>query len=84
MKAKPTSIFRFVKRIGADELFIEVSVWANEVQLQNKDKVELYAVSLQRSFKQGDNWEHTTTMRPQDLLPLSHLLTKAYDFISEQ
>ena len=71
-------------RVNNHGSFIEVSVWANEVKLENKDRVELHAVSMQRSFKTGDEWQNTQVMRPQDLLVLAHLLTQAYTFIIEQ
>ena len=64
---------------------LEVSVWLNEVKLDNDDTIEVHAVSLKRSYKRDGEWEtpDKLSLRQQDLLAAAHLLQKAYEFCQE-
>jgi len=54
---------------------VEVAVWSNDSG---------YSVTWHRSYKQGDNWQKTQSLFPQDMLPLAQLLNQAWAWIQEQ
>jgi hypothetical protein len=53
---------------------ISVSAWKNE-----SDKGEFITFSLQRAYKQGEEWKHTQSFRANDLPKLISLLQESYD-----
>lgn len=53
---------------------VEVSVWLNQIELDNEETIE---VSMHRSYKKGENWEQTQSLRPLDVLAAAHLLSQA-------
>jgi hypothetical protein len=40
-----------------------------------------YSVTMSRSYKQGEEWEHTDSYATDDLLPLGKLLNEAHSWI---
>ena len=54
---------------------VEVAVWENE---------NGHSVSFNRSYKKDDNWHDSSSLFPQDILPLSQLLAQAWSWIQEQ
>jgi hypothetical protein len=76
-KTKPVASFRAPCRGGV----LEVSVWAHQVQT-DQGFVTVHSCSINRSFTKEGAWGNThKSFRGSDLLPLCHLLAKAYDWI---
>jgi hypothetical protein len=58
-------------RIGA----VTAAVWKND---------SFFSVTLQRSYKDGDEWKNTDQLGPGDLLNAAKVLTRAEAWIAEQ
>ena len=63
---------------------LEVSVWRNTIQVEGGREIEVDAVSFSRSYKDGPDWKKTSNLRKVDLLAIAHLLTKTFDFLTEE
>lgn len=60
--------------------YLKVAIWKKEFEGR-----PLYSVSQQRGYKDKEgNFDNTTTLRNQDLLPMSQLHVKAWNWINEQ
>lgn len=62
-------------RVGA----LSASIWK-----QNGDKGPMYNVSFQRSYREGEDWKTSTSFGKHDLLPLSLIATRAFEWIAAQ
>ena len=60
---------------------IQLDVWENE-----SEKGKFYSFTIQRSYKQGNDWKNTNSLRVQDLPKTILALQKAYEksVMSEQ
>lgn len=58
--------------------YLEAAIWRNE-----GEKGDFYAVTLSRSYKDGDTWKDTPSLNSGDLLAAAHLLTRAHDAIRD-
>jgi len=56
---------------------ISASVWR-----QDTDKGPMFNVTFQRSYKDGDAWKHSTTFGRNNLLLLSLLAMRAFEWIA--
>jgi len=61
-----------VKKVSARG--ITASVWENE----GKNDSKYYTLSLQRSYKDGEDWKNTDTLRLQDVPDAVAVLQKVY------
>jgi hypothetical protein len=59
--------------------FISASVWR-----QDTDKGPMFNVTFQRSYKEGDDWKHSTSFGRSNLLVVALLATRAYEWIAGQ
>ncbi|MFH1590519.1 MAG: hypothetical protein ABIC95_01190 [archaeon] len=60
---------------------ISASVWVNKVTRDGHEG-EYRSVTLQRAYKdKNDQWQHTSSLRVNDLPRASLVLDKAYEFI---
>lgn len=67
------------KRISAGA--IQATVWKNEKKVNGAD-AEFQTISLQRSYKDKDGkWQHTTSLRVNDLPKAALVMQKAYEYI---
>lgn len=74
--AKPVATFRCGD--------VSAAVFTQSVKTKDGRTVALPNVSLRRSYQDGNgNWQHTTTLRRDDLLAAAYALTKCYDFLSQ-
>lgn len=73
----------FSKQANTSGSVLEISVWLNEVELENKETIEVHAITLHRSYKKDGEWQQTQSLRPQDLLAAAHLLQQSYDFCNQ-
>jgi hypothetical protein len=58
---------------------LSASIWRQE-----GEKGPLFNVSFQRSYKEGDAWKTSTSFGRHDLLPLSLMATRAFEWIATQ
>jgi len=58
---------------------IQAAVWKNK-----KDKQVFYNVTIQRSYRQGDSWNHSTTFGRNDLPLVAKVADQAHSWIYEQ
>ena len=61
---------------------ISVAAFANEAKNKDGKTFEAYSVSIRRSYKKGDKWEHTHSLRRCDLLPAAEALTECFQRLS--
>ena len=59
------------------------SVWKNNVK-KGQQSFVAFSVSLQRRYRDGDEWKTVESLRPQDLLAATHALTTAYNVILQE
>lgn len=61
---------------------ISATVWQNASSGKDGQQMSYYTVSLQRSYKNREgNWQHTSSMRLNDLPKATLVLSKAYEFL---
>lgn len=61
---------------------ISATVWQNASSGKDGQQMSYHTVSLQRSYKDRDgNWQHTSSMRLNDLPKARLVLSKAYEFL---
>jgi hypothetical protein len=58
---------------------ISAGIWRQETETGS-----LFNVSFQRSYKDGDVWKNSNSFGRNDLLVLSLISTRAYEWISSQ
>jgi hypothetical protein len=58
---------------------ISASIWRQE-----GEKGPMFNVSFQRSYKEGEEWRSSTSFGRNDLLVLSLLATRAFEWIADQ
>ncbi len=58
---------------------LSVTIWKNE----REDDKAYYAVTLSKSYKDGEVWKETDNLNADDLLKSSNLLQQAYNKILE-
>jgi len=58
---------------------LSASIWR-----QDTDKGPMFNVTFQRSYKDGDDWRNSTTFGRNNLLLLSLLAIRAYEWIAGQ
>jgi len=59
---------------------IKAAVWANT----SEDGRTRYSVTVQRIYRDNDEWKHTTAFRRNDLLVLAKVLDMAHSWICQQ
>jgi len=79
-KKKPVQSFG---PYGTGSALIEVAVWSNEIESDGRT-VEVFSVSVTRSYKQGDVWKRSSSFRVQDLPVVQYGLGKAYAYLMDQ
>jgi len=57
---------------------LQVTIWRNP-----SEKGNWYSVIPSRSYKKGDAWKESDSLRFEDLLAMSKLLTQAHSWIVE-
>ena len=59
---------------------VTASVWKNKGNRNGRD-TEFYTVGLQRSYKKGDEWQNTSSLRVQDIADARLVLGKAFEYL---
>jgi hypothetical protein len=58
---------------------VSASIWRQETE-----KGPMFNVTFQRSYKDGDDWKHSTTFGQKNLLVLGLIAARAFEWISSQ
>jgi hypothetical protein len=62
---------------------LEAACWKSVAKGEDGRDRDFFTVTIERSYKDKDgNWQHTGSLRRQDLLPMARLLGQAYDKLS--
>jgi hypothetical protein len=73
--AKPAAVFRY----GS----VSAAVFSDVVQKDGRT-FTVSSVSLRRAYRDAAGaWQHTHSLRPQDLLPAALALTRAYEHVQD-
>ncbi len=59
---------------------ISAAIWRNDSVKDGKVS-SFHTVTLQRAYKKGDKWEHTTSMRVADLPKAALVLDEAFKYL---
>ena len=61
---------------------ISATVWKNTGKSKIGEATEFRTISLQRAYKdKNDQWQHSATLRVNDLPKAALCLTKAYEYL---
>jgi hypothetical protein len=81
-KKRPVIAFRYPTDRSTT---IEAAVWPSLITLQGGEQVQVYSVTVQRSYKdQAGNWQKNGSYRGHDLPVLLHALERAHAWILDQ
>jgi len=58
---------------------LSASIWKQET-----DKGPMFNVTFQRSYRDNGDWKTSSVFGKNNLLPLSHLASRVYDWIESQ
>jgi len=58
---------------------VSASIWRQETE-----KGPLFNVTFQRAYKDGEDWKHSTSFGRQNLLVLSLIAARAFEWIGSQ
>ena len=61
---------------------LSVAAFANEAKSKDGETFETYSVSIRRSYKKGEKWEHTHSLRRSDLLRAAEALTQCFRYLA--
>ncbi len=59
---------------------ISASIWAN-TKVVNSETVKLYSVTINKAYKEGEEWKHTNSFNIEDLPKVALVATEAYKYI---
>lgn len=68
-----------VKRFRAGA--ISATIWENHSEKDGEQR-SYYSISLDRSYKDGDEWKHTSSLRVNDLPRAELVLRKSYEWLA--
>jgi len=60
---------------------VTATVWANQGKNNKGEPIGYKTVSIDRVYKDGEDWKHTTSFRTADLPKLSLVTSKAYEYL---
>lgn len=60
---------------------VNAAVWLNKVKDRDGNDIEVRSVTIQRRYKDGDDWKSTNTLRLNDIPKMVLVLQKAYDYL---
>ena len=59
---------------------ITATIWA-ETKTVNGEMVKFYSISIDKAYKQNDEWKHTTSFSAEDLPKVALVANEAYRYI---
>jgi hypothetical protein len=79
-KGEPPVWSRRYRGTGA---FLDIAVFQKEMTSDN-GSFSVFSIKMVRSYKDGDAWKDTHSLRPEDLPVVSAGLLQAYEFICSE
>jgi hypothetical protein len=61
---------------------ISGTVFSNEITTEKYGKQKMFSWNIQRSYKDGDEWKHTSSYGKKDLMSVYAVLHRIIDFLS--
>ncbi len=59
---------------------ISASIWAN-TKIVSSETVKLYSVTINKAYKEGEEWKYTNSFNIEDLPKVALVATEAYKYI---
>ena len=59
---------------------ISASIWMN-TKVVTGEKVKIYSVTINKAYKEGDEWKHTNSFNIEDLPKVALVANEAYKYI---
>ena len=59
---------------------ISASIWAN-TKVVNSETVKLYSVTINKAYKEGEEWKYTNSFNIEDLPKVALVANEAYKYI---
>ena len=59
---------------------ISASIWANN-RTANGETVKFYSVTINKTYKEDEDWKHTNSFDIEDLPKVALVATEAYKYI---
>ena len=59
---------------------ISASIWAN-TKVVTGEKVKIYSVTINKAYKEGDEWKYTNSFNIEDLPKVALVANEAYKYI---
>jgi hypothetical protein len=59
---------------------ISASIWAN-TRVVNSETVKFYSVTINKAYKEKDEWKHTNSFNIEDLPKVALVADEAYKYI---
>ncbi len=59
---------------------ISASIWAN-TKVANGEKVKFYSVTINKAYKEGEDWKYTNSFNIEDLPKVALVATEAYKYV---
>ncbi|MCP4610963.1 MAG: hypothetical protein GY845_19830 [Planctomycetes bacterium] len=59
---------------------ISASIWAN-TKVVTGDTVKFYSVTINKAYKEGEDWKHTNSFDIEDLPKVALVANEAYKYI---
>ena len=59
---------------------ISASIWAQSKTV-NGEMVKFYSITIDRAFKDGEEWKHTNSFAAEDLPKVAMLASEAYRYL---
>jgi len=59
---------------------ISASIWANS-KVVTGEKVKIYSVTINKAYKEGEDWKYTNSFNIEDLPKVALVATEAYKYV---
>ena len=59
---------------------ISASIWAN-TKVVTGEKIKIYSVTINKAYKEGENWKYTNSFNIEDLPKVALVATEAYQYM---
>jgi len=60
--------------------FISASIWAKSKSVEG-EMVKFYSINIDKAYKDGDDWKHTTSFAAEDLPKVVLVANEAYRYL---
>lgn len=61
---------------------VNVAVWSKELDVPTGGKRKFYTITVEKSYKDGEEWKHTNAYNVDDIPKITTALRKAYEYLT--